>query len=267
MEKKIRQYLGEQSLVGRTLLCFDEIGSTNTHLKCLALEGAEDGTAVIAAVQTAGRGRMDRSFQSPKGKGIYLSVLLRPEVPMERLMCVTALAGVAVCDAVEELCGVRPGLKWPNDPVLGNQKLCGILTELVMMPDGTPAVVLGIGLNVLQSETDFSPEVRPIATSLAMELGYAGSVEELAAALLRQLDCMYGALRTNRMAGYLSAYRKGCVHLGKQVRLIGLTSQETVLVLEIDEDFGLVVLGADGQRRTVHTGELSVRGLYGYAES
>ena len=185
---------------------------------------------------------------------------------MERLMCVTALAGVAVCDAVEELCGVRPGLKWPNDPVLGNQKLCGILTELVMMPDGTPAVVLGIGLNVLQSETDFSPEVRPIATSLAMELGYAGSVEELAAALLRQLDCMYGALRTNRMAGYLSAYRKGCVHLGKQVRLIGPTSQETVLALEIDEDFGLVVLGADGQRRTVHTGELSVRGLYGYAE-
>lgn len=182
-------------------------------------------------------------------------------------MCVTALAGVAVCDAVEELCGVRPGLKWPNDPVLGNQKLCGILTELVMMPDGTPAVVLGIGLNVLQSETDFSPEVRPIATSLAMELGYAGSVEELAAALLRQLDCMYGALRTNRMAGYLSAYRKGCVHLGKQVRLIGPTSQETVLALEIDEDFGLVVLGADGQRRTVHTGELSVRGLYGYAES
>ena len=102
----------------------------NIDAKQIALDGAADGTVVVANCQTAGRGRMDRSFQSPRDKGIYLTVLLRPDLPTERLIPVTALAGVAVCEAVEQVCGVRPGLKWPNDPVLGNKKLCGILTEM-----------------------------------------------------------------------------------------------------------------------------------------
>ena len=127
-EAEIRNHLGPVDTVGRTLLCFDEIDSTNNYAKKLGMTGGQDGTVVTANCQTAGRGRMDRAFQSPRDKGIYLTALLRPDLPTERLMPVTALAGVAVCRAVEQVCGVRPGLKWPNDPVLNGKKLCGILT-------------------------------------------------------------------------------------------------------------------------------------------
>ena len=108
-EAEIRNALGPTVIVGRELRCFEELDSTNNYAKTLAQSGAPDGTAVIADSQTAGRGRMDRSFQSPKGQGIYLSVLLRPQLPPDRLPPVTALAGVAVCAAVERLCCVRPG--------------------------------------------------------------------------------------------------------------------------------------------------------------
>ena len=263
MEQAIRRFLKEPGLIGNTILCFDEIASTNTFLKQKALERAADGTVVLAEFQTVGRGRMSRSFQSPKGKGIYLSVLLRPELPPEQIACVTALAGVAVCEAVEKVCGVRPGLKWPNDPVLGNRKLGGILTELVMMPDGTPAAVLGIGLNVLQSEADFAPEIRSVATSVSMELGRAVVREELIAELICQLERAYEALKSKDLSEWVRVYKNDCVHMGKQIRLVGPKGEETATAVDIDEAFGLVV-EEDGLRRTVRTGEISVRGLFGY---
>ena len=263
MEQAIRCLLKEPGLIGNTVLWFDEIDSTNTFLKQKALEGAADGTVVLAEFQTAGRGRMSRSFQSPKGKGIYLSVLLRPELPPERIACVTAMAGVAVCEAVENVCGVRPGLKWPNDPVMGNRKLGGILTELVMMPDGTPAAVLGIGLNVLQNEADFAPEVRPVATSVSVELGRPVAREALIAELLHQLEHAYEALRRNEWSEWVRIYREDCVHIGKKIRLIDPNGEQTATAIDIDETFGLVV-EENGVRRTVRTGEISVRGLFGY---
>lgn len=266
MERLIRQYLGEPARVGKRLLYFQELASTNTYARELALAGAEDGTVILADGQTAGRGRMDRAFHSPGGKGLYLTVLLRPAAPVERLSCVTALAGVAVCDAAEAVCGVRPGLKWPNDPVLGGRKLSGILTELVLMPDGSPAVALGIGVNVLQTAEDFSPELRPIATSLFMELGRTVSRERLAAELLGRLEGACAALERGNWPDWTERYRRDCVHLGKQVRLIGPGGQETVTALDIDEGFGLIVKGADGEIRAVRSGEISVRGLFGYTD-
>ncbi len=155
-EAEIRSFLGPTRLVGRELRCFEELDSTNNYLK--SWTDGPDGAAVTAESQTAGRGRMDRSFQSPRGQGIYLSVLLRPPLPPDRLPPVTALAGVAVCAAVERVCGARPGLKWPNDPVLCGKKLCGILTELSLEAETgrVQSLVLGIGVNVGQGEEDFS---------------------------------------------------------------------------------------------------------------
>jgi BirA family biotin operon repressor/biotin-[acetyl-CoA-carboxylase] ligase len=263
MEQTIRQLMKETGLIGNTILCLDEVDSTNTFLKRMALEGAKDGTAVLAQFQTAGRGRMARSFQSPRGKGIYLSVLLRPELSSERIACMTALAGVAVCEAVERVCGIRPGLKWPNDPVLGNRILGGILAELVIMPDGTPAAVLGIGLNVLQSETDFAPEIRSVATSVSMELGHPVVREELISELICQLERAYAALRSEDWSEWIRSYREDCVHIGKQIRLIDPNGEKTVTAIDIDETFGLIV-EEEGLRRTVRAGEISVRGLFGY---
>ncbi len=267
---EIRSFLGETAIIGRELRCLDELDSTNNRAKILAQSGAPDGTAVTADSQTAGRGRMDRSFQSPKGRGIYLSVLLRPALPPERLLPVTALAGVAVCGAVERVCGVRPGLKWPNDPVLNGKKLCGILTEMSLEAETgrLQSLVLGIGINVGQRAEDFSPEVREIATSLLQALGKPVSRPRLTAALLEELDRIYAALLAGDLSAYLAAYRRDCVNLGKTVQLIpfGGGERETAQAVDIDEEFSLVVRDAAGKERAVRSGEVSVRGLWGYTE-
>lgn len=267
-EAEIRGFLGPTAIVGRELRCFQELDSTSTYLK--AQGDAPDGTVAVADSQTAGRGRMDRSFQSPKGQGIYLSVLLRPPLPPDRLPPVTALAGVAVCAAVERVCGARPGLKWPNDPVLNGKKLCGILTELSLEAETgrVQSLVLGIGINVGQGPEDFTPEVREMATSLRQALGKPVSRPQLTAALLEELDRAYAALLAGDLSAYLAAYRRRCVNLGKTVQLIpfGGGDRETAQAVDIDGEFSLVVRGADGRERTVRSGEVSVRGLWGYTE-
>lgn len=267
-EPEIRSFLGPTAIVGRELRCFEELDSTNNYLK--ALTDASDGLAVTAECQTAGRGRMDRSFQSPRGAGVYLSVLLRPELPPDRLPSMTALAGVAVCAAVERLCGVRPGLKWPNDPVLNGKKLCGILTEASLEAETgrLQSMVVGVGVNVAQKPEDFSPEVREMAASLLQLLGRPVSRPRLAAALLEELDKAYAALLAGDLSAYLAAYRRDCVNLGRTVRLIpfGGGERETAQAVDIDGDFSLIVRGADGEERTVRSGEVSVRGLWGYTE-
>ena len=262
VEEEIRSILGPVAVVGRRLVCLSETGSTNDDAKALAAQGGESGTVVIAESQTAGRGRQGRSFQSPKGKGLYLSALLRPELPPERLMTVTALAGVAVCRAVEEVCGLCPGIKWPNDPVLRGRKLCGILTELT----GDGALVLGIGINDSQTAADFSPDVAEMATSLEAAAGRAVSRPALAAALIRALDGMYADLLAGTLEEYRTAYRRACVNLGRTVQLVTPRGRETAEAVDIDPEFGLVVRDAAGTLRTVRSGEVSVRGLYGYAE-
>ena len=265
-EAEIRSFLGKTAVVGRELRCFDTLDSTNIRAKQLAQEGAPDGAVVTADLQTAGRGRMDRSFQSPRGKGVYLTALLRPHLPPERLLPVTAMAGVAVCDAVEELCGVRPGLKWPNDPVLGGRKLCGILTELSLEGETGRAesLVIGAGVNVSQMPEDFSPEVSAMATSLAQE-GYPVSRPALAAAMIEAF-CRLGDSLGGDIASWAAAYRRDCVTLGKDVRLLWTDGQKRARALDIDDQFGLIVRLEDGTETTVRTGEVSVRGLYGYAE-
>lgn len=268
-EAQIRTFLGTTAVVGRELRCFDVIDSTNTYIRQAALKGAPDGTVAIANQQTDGRGRMGRTFQSPKNQGIYLTALLRPRLPAERLMSVTALAGVAVCDAVEQVCGLRPGIKWPNDPVVGEKKICGILTELFVDPaTGAPGTLaLGIGLNVHQQPEDFSPDVAAMATSLDMVLGRAVSRPALAAAEIQALDRLYQALMTGETGYYLDAFRRDCVNLQRRVQMIQPDgSREVAEAIGIDEDFGLIVRDESGRERVIRSGEVSVRGMYGYVD-
>ena len=267
-EREIRNFLGPVRTVGRAVVCFDEIDSTNNYAKKLGNEGGQSGTVVIANCQTAGRGRVNRTFQSPRDKGIYLSVMLRPHLPTKRLLPATALAGVAVCDAVERVCGVRPRLKWPNDPVLGGRKLCGILTEASLEGESgsVPMLVVGIGLNVSQAPEDFTPDVAKIATSLAQELDRPVSRPQLAAAMIEALDRACSALLDQRIGPYLDTFRRDCVNLGCEVQLIHQGKAEVVTALDIDDQFHLLVRDAAGQERTVWSGEVSVRGLDGYTD-
>jgi len=243
---------------------YDTVDSTNTEAKRLALRGAPHGTVLVAGSQTAGRGRMGRSFASPVGLGLYFSVILRPSCRAEELMHLTCAAGVAACEAIAEVTGYCPGIKWINDLVAEHKKLGGILTEL-SVDAGTGLVsyaIIGIGINCDHAPEDFPPELRDIAVSLHTVTGKPVDIAALAAALMERLQRMDGQLLTNRDA-ILAAYRKNCVTLGRQVRVIGQTEREAT-ALDIDPEGGLVVRYADGSIATVSSGEVSVRGLWGY---
>ena len=265
VEREIRRYL-PSDVSCPELRCLQEVDSTNSYLKREALKGAPHGTVAVADCQTAGRGRMSRRFQSPPDCGVYLSVLLRPKLPPAELMGATGMAAVAVCDAVEKAAGVRPQIKWTNDLILHNRKLGGILTEMALEGETgqTEFLVIGAGINVRQGADTFPPEVAEIATSLAAE-GYEASRPALAAALMEAFYRLREDLGGD-ISPWVAAYRRDCVTLGKEVRLLWTEGQERARALDVDGQFGLVVRREDGTETTVRTGEVSVRGMYGYVE-
>ena len=252
-------------LVGGTLACLDTIDSTNTECKRRAMAGAPEGLVVLAEEQTGGRGRLGRSFQSPKGCGLYLSALLRPRLEPAAVTDFTAWVAVAVCDGIEAACGVRPRIKWTNDIVMNGKKLCGILTELGLESESNALeyLVPGIGINVNHRPEDFSEEVRPIATSLSQELGHPVRRSLLAAEVIRALDRMYAHFPDNKQE-YLDKYLSDCMTPGNQVQLITPASRQEAYALAIDDDFRLIVELPDGTRKALSAGEVSVRGMYGY---
>ena len=251
--------------IGSHLLCLDVIDSTNTECKRQAMAGAPHGLAVLSEEQTGGRGRLGRSFQSPKGCGLYLSLLLRPKLPPQEVVDFTAWVAVAVCDGIEAACGVRPQIKWTNDIVLGGKKLCGILTELGLESETNSLqyLVTGIGVNVNHTPEDFDEEIRSIATSLSMYLGKPIRRAGLAIELLKALDRMYAGFPHNKQE-YLDRYRADCLTVGKDVQLITPVSRQEAHALSIDDKFRLVVEFPDGSQKALSAGEVSVRGMYGY---
>lgn len=258
--EKIREFLAVDC---PRLECFESIDSTNSYLKREAACGAVHGSVAAANSQSAGRGRLGRSFQSPPDRGIYLSVLLRPELDGEVLMSATGMAAVAVSRAVRRVTGADVGIKWTNDLILNGKKLAGILAETVVVGEDI-ALIIGVGVNVHQAREDFDGEVADIATSLAME-GYQTDRAALTAAMIEELYALGGALG-GEIDGYVEEYRRACVTLGREVRLMWTEKQVRAQALDVDERFGLLVRPENGEIMTVRSGEVSVRGLYGYTE-
>lgn len=240
----------------------DTVDSTNTCLKSMAQQGAPEGTVVIAHRQTGGRGRLGRQFSSPAGLGLYFSLLLRPQCPPQQLMHLTCAAAVAASDAVCQVCGLTPDIKWINDLVVGKRKLGGILTELSIHPDSRQVDygMIGIGINCHQSAADFPEDIRPIATSLHLE-GQSVDRAALAAALMERCQDLYAPARKDPL---MESYRSRCVTLGQPVCLHRGTEMIYAQALDVDMDGALVVEYPDGSRQTVTSGEVSVRGMYGY---
>lgn len=251
--------------VGGEIICLDTVDSTNNEIKRRAVGEVPDGLTVVAGEQTGGRGRRGRSFVSPPGKGLYLSAALRPECPLSEVPALTAWSAVAVCDAIEAVCGVRPGIKWPNDVILNGRKLCGILTELELEAETAALryVVVGIGVNVSQTEADFGPEVAPVAISLAQALGKAPRRAEVARALLDSLDRLYTGFPQER-AQWLERYRADCLTVGQPIRVLFAAGEREGTALGVEEDFSLRVVWKDGGEEVISSGEVSVRGLLGY---
>ena len=252
-------------VIGQNILCLNSVDSTNNYAKKLADEGAPHGTVVLTNHQTGGRGRRGNSFISPAGKGLYLSVLLRPNYPPAEVINLTAWIAVAVCNAMEQVIGERPGIKWTNDLILRQKKLCGILTEMGLEAESGELqyVVAGIGINVSQTNEDFGDEVSRLAISLEQALDRRIRRSDLAVAVIRALDRMMSDFPTQKET-YLTRYRADCPTLGKEVRLIQKGETRVAFAQSIDDDFALVVRHEDGSLETVSAGDVSVRGLLGY---
>ena len=246
---------------------YPSLDSTNLECRRLAEKGAPDGTVVIADCQTAGRGRLGRSFESPQGLGLYLSVLWHPHCAAESLLPLTALAAVAAVRAVERVSGIRCGIKWPNDLVLHGKKVAGILTESSLCENGAVScVIVGIGINLRQRPGDFSPDVAVIASSLEAESGTSVDGAALADALIAELDTLY-AEALPHPERWVAEYRAACLNPGRAVQVIRPDGTRLrARALDIDAQFGLMVQYPDGTVETLRSGEVSVRGLYGYAE-
>ena len=240
------------------IICLDTVDSTNTHAKQLAGQGAPHGTVVLANRQTGGRGRLGRQFSSPAGLGIYCSVVLRYSVPPERLLLLTPVMAEAARRAVVQATGLQPSIKWINDLVLEGRKLCGILTEL-----GAGFVVVGIGINCSQQTADFPPELRGTAISLSQALAKPVDRDAVAAELIRQVQMAADGFLADP-ACWMLDYRHHCLTIGKDVQLIRGDTIRYAHVDDMDETGALLVTLPDGTKETVFSGEVSVRGLYGY---
>ena len=264
MKEQILKNLRESCPWQDSLLWFDTIDSTNTRARELARQGAAHGTVLIADHQTGGRGRRGRSFHSPAGFGIYLSVILRPRCTPQELMHLTCAAAVAMCDAVEAVTGFRPGIKWTNDLVYGTRKIAGVLTELGFDNRGNVNfAVIGIGINCCQQEQDFPEDIRDIAGSLGSVSGKEIDRAKVAAAMMDALHEMDAQLLTGK-TDILNRYRRNCITLGKEISLVRGEEVRHGTALDIDDDGALLVRFSDGHTEAVNSGEVSVRGMYGY---
>lgn len=239
-----------------------EVDSTNEYAKKLAKEGAAHRTVVVAESQKAGKGRLGRSFDSKKGEGIYMSILLRPDITASQASKLTLIAAVAVHEAIEQFCGIKTGIKWPNDIVVNGKKLCGILTEMSADCKGVRYVVVGIGVNVINKT--FSDELSQIATSLYMLTGEEYSKTELIEAILTSFDKYYEKyIACGCLSVIKDIYDKNLIHTGHIIKAINGNDVIQGVCKGIGDDGQLLVENEEGVKEII-SGEISVRGVYGY---
>lgn len=241
---------------------YEELPSTNKTLKELANAGAPEGTVLFAERQSAGRGRLGRSFYSPGQSGIYMSILLRPTMETSDAVMVTTMAAAATALAIEEVTGKETKIKWVNDIFVEEKKVCGILAEGSISPtgDGFQYIVVGIGINVFASSDGFPDELKQVAAAIyeraASEQELDAVRSRLAAAVLSRFMDYYHHTKEKE---YYKAYQDRCFVIGKRVTIVGRTEKEEVEALGLDEACGLMVRHKDGRIETLTSGEISIR--------
>ena len=246
---ELKPLLGTHDL-GQVLHCHDELESTNDLAKQLAEEGAGHGEVVVAEAQTAGRGRRGRAWVSPPRKNLYLSAILRPDLPPQRAAELTLVASVAVCEAVRQA-GVAATIKWPNDVIVNGRKVAGILTEMAAEVDRVQWVVLGVGVNLNIAAEDLPDDLREIATSIAAERGEPVPRALFTAALLGGLEEWLDRYEDEGFGPVRDAWRSLSGTLGREVRVSMAGGEISGIAEDIDESGALLVRGAAGLTRVV----------------
>lgn len=229
----------------------DVTGSTNADIRELAEIGAPEGVVMIAGEQTAGRGRLGRSFYSPKDSGLYMSVLLRPELGVTDSLAITVCAASAAAEAIDALTGSSAGIKWVNDIYINGRKVCGILTEASVEPDGSMGyAVLGIGINV--ADRGFPDDIKDKAGAIGAESALR---PKLAAAVLERFFAYYDRLPDK---GYLSGYRRRSVLTGKRIEYEQAGERRIARAVGIDDDAKLIVISPKGEEIHLGSGEVNI---------
>ncbi len=248
---------------GSEIYYYEETGSTNIDAKRLGEEGAAHGTIVVADKQNAGRGRRGRTWQSPAGKDIYFTILLRPSFEPDKASGLTLVMALSVAQAVERKCSLKAGIKWPNDVVLNGKKICGILTEMNMETDYIQHVVIGVGINVNLDE--MPEEISQTATSILRESGEKTARAELLQEVLARFEENYGMYEKESDLSYmLEEYNSYLVNVGKQVKVLDPKGEFEGIARGINASGELLIETPDGKVAEIYAGEVSVRGMYGY---
>ena len=247
---------------GCEIYYFDSIDSTNTKAKELAEEEHPSGTLVVADRQTAGKGRRGRSWESPTGIGIFMTLMLKPEINPNNASMLTLVAAMATTRAIRRVTGVPALIKWPNDIVMNGKKVCGILTEMSAQFDYINHIVIGIGINV--HNEDFPEEIAKTASSLYLESGQHIHRASLIEAFLEEFEDVYAEyLKTEDMEGLQKEYDAMLVNRGRQVRVLDPKEPFEGKAMGITKK-GELIVDTWESRKLVSSGEVSVRGIYGY---
>lgn len=263
--QEIEKYL-DTKYIGRNIVHFPSLNSTNTKAKELASTDIANGTVVISEEQTSGRGRFGRQWISPKFKGIWMSIILKPDMDPTNASNITLIGAAAVTEALAEL-GVEAKIKWPNDIILNNKKLGGILTEMSSELNLINYIIIGIGINVNISSEDFSKELEEIATSLKIQTGEELSRKELLANILGHFERLYEEyINENNLNSTLEVCKKSSILLGKEIQLYCKGVLVTAKAVDIDEEGLLIIEHKDGRIEKIISGEVSMHGLYGYKQ-
>lgn len=252
---------------GKNIMYYAVADSTNLRVRQLGDEGAPHGTLAVADRQTDGRGRRGRSWESPEGSSIYMSILLRPEIAPDKAPMLTLVMACSVAEAlrmcVESFGDAQVQIKWPNDIIINGKKLAGILTEMSAQVDYINHVTVGVGINVNMEE--FPEELRQTATSLRLECGHTVKRATIIARIMERFEENYDKfLHTEDMTELMESYTSVLVNRDREVRILGAKEQYQAHALGINRTGELIVRRADGTEEAVYAGEVSVRGVYGY---
>ena len=245
--------------MGRTIHHFQTLDSTNFKAYQLALNGAKEGEVVISESQKKGRGRLGRQWFSPPYLNLYLSVILRPKISPHQASLITLMAAVATADAIQKFSGLLPLIKWPNDILLQDRKVAGLLNEIHSEMDRIHFVILGIGVNLNIDEKMFSKEIRAVATSLKIEMGQKVSRKAFLQIFLQELEKWYSIFLGEGGAVILKAWRDRAHIKGRQVKVTSFGETVAGIAIDVDSDGALILETEDGKQKRVVAGDIEYR--------
>jgi len=250
--------LGPVKVIGRDIQVFQETTSTNDVIEKLARDGVREGAVVFAESQTKGRGRLGRVWMSPARKGLWFSILLRPEMRPQAATQLTIASATALRRAIISVTGVVPEIKWPNDLLIGGKKVAGILTEMSAEVDRVRHIILGIGVDVNLAAAEFPVELRKIATSLRIEAGEEISRAELATAILHELDVDYARIGGGKFSQLADEWEAGCATIGQNVSVQSGVQRIRGRAEALDDDGALLVRTEHGHLERVIGGDVTL---------